>query len=335
MKLDVYGIGNPLIDIITSVEEHDIISLNKNKNGMHLIDEQERTKILEYINTNDKIYECGGSCPNTIITLNQFGCKAAISGKVGNDEYGSIYIKNLKKSNTISDITQIENKTGSSIILLTPDSERTMNTYLGVNRSYLPDDVNEKLLQNSTFLYFTGYMWDTENQKEAILKAIRIAEKNNIKIVFDVADPFAVSRNKDDFLKLIKNHISIVFTNQQEAEMLCKSSSSEENIKKLSKLTDTVCLKLGSEGSLLYSENEIHKISIKPVTAIDTTGAGDIFAAGFLYGLIKGTSNYTAALLASYAAGQIVKIIGAQFAHEQIDRIIKDLSEIIKKQPDD
>ena len=328
MKIDVFGIGNPLIDIITGVSDSEIVKLKKNKGGMHLISFEEREEILNLIQSREIAYQCGGSAPNTMISLSHFGLKTALSGKVGKDEYGLKYISALENSGVISNIVQDNGPTGSSIILLTPDSERTMNTFLGVNRQYRKSDLDENLLLQSKYFYFTGYMWDTEEQKQAILRAIEICEENNIKIVFDVADPFAVNRNKNDFLDLIKQHVSILFANEQEAEMLCGSKNAEQNLAYFEEYTGIVNIKMGAKGSFTASGNKKNFLKITPIEAIDSTGAGDMYAAGFLFGLLKGKDAFKAAEYASFAASEIVKVKGAQFSEENYIRVSNRLNSI-------
>jgi sugar/nucleoside kinase (ribokinase family) len=325
MSIDVYGIGNPLIDIITSVSEEDLKTLGKNKGSMHLIDENERAVILDLIKDNEINYQCGGSCPNTLISLSHFGCNTVVSGKVGFDEYGSVYISSLENSGAVSNLVQDNGPTGSSIILLTPDSERTMNTYLGVNRMYKAENVNEKLLSEALYFYFTGYMWDTDDQKEAILKAINISKKKNVKIVFDVADPFAVERYKDDFIRLIEDHVSILFANEEEAKMLYGSDDFEKNLKRFETNTEIVSIKLGAKGSVTGFGGKEYYQRITPVSAVDTTGAGDMYAAGFLYGLINGCSPESAAEYASVVAAEIVQVRGAQFSEEGYENVYAKL----------
>ena len=201
---DVYGIGNPLIDILAKIDDSDLENLSIPKGIMSLIDIDQRKKILSYLEDTVKEYSCGGSCPNTMITLSALGVSTALGGKTGNDEFGKIYEDQLiRHKNITSSLRKGNSATRSSIILITPDSERSMNTYLGSNREFNENDVDEKVLDSSSFFYFTGYMWDTENQKSAIMKSLDICRSRGIKVAFDVADPFAVGRYKDDFLKLI------------------------------------------------------------------------------------------------------------------------------------
>jgi sugar/nucleoside kinase (ribokinase family) len=325
-RIKVYGIGNPLIDIIADVNDNDLDTLGLNKGTMHLIDVEERTKILQYIDQLEKSYSCGGSCPNTIIALAGLGIKSALGGKIGNKEHSKIYEEQLIKNNVISELKSAEGATGSSIILVTPDSERTMNTYLGNCQHYSPIDVNTSLIEEADYLYFTGYMWDTELQKNAILKAISFAEQHNTHIIFDVADPFAVNRYRDDFLELIKTHGEIVFANQEEAKIFFNEEDPHICVEKLSEICNIAVVKIGSKGSLIKEKGQpIIHIPANKVISKDTTGAGDMFAAGFIFGLAKDYSIEEAGICASYLASQIILQHGAQFSLEKQKELFKDL----------
>jgi len=320
----VYGIGNTLIDIITSVEYDDLKSLNLTKGIMQLINEDFREKLIEFMADKSKFYSCGGSCPNTIITLSMLGIDTILAGKVGKDEFGKRYHENLKKFNTKDELIDTDQKTGSSIIFDTPDSERTMNTYLCANRLFDKRDVNEESVKKSTYFYFTGYMWDTENQKKAIKKALKISKASSTKVVFDIADPFAVSRYKETFLQLITKEIDIVFANKEEARIMYGGDDPEENCIKLGKICETAIVKNGIKGSIISHKGEIFIIpvhgSVKPV---DTTGAGDVYAAGFLYGLCKDLGIVESGRIASILAGEIISQVGAQFSEENLQKAIK------------
>ena len=318
---DIYGIGNPLIDILAKIDDKDLENLSRPKGIMTLINLEERKKILNYIEDKNKEYSCGGSCPNTMITLSALGVKTALGGKTGNDEYGKIYEEQLiKHENITSSLRTGKRATGSSIILISPDGERSMNTYLGSNREFDENDVDEKALNSSSFFYFTGYMWDTENQKSAILKSLDICRSRGIKVAFDVADPFAVGRYKDDFLKLIEERADIVFANADEAKILFDEDNPEENVKKLASMNTLAAVKTGKNGSLVKEkDSEMIKIPIlNDNGCIDTTGAGDTYAAGFLYGIASEKGAEKAGKYASIAASAIVAKIGAQFTEDEI-----------------
>ena len=198
-----------------------------------------------------------------------------------------------------------------------------MNTYLGSNREFDENDVDEEALSSSSFFYFTGYMWDTENQKSAILKSLEICKSKGIRVAFDVADPFAVGRFKDDFLKLIEENADIVFANAEEAKILFDIDDPEKNVQKLASMNTLAAVKTGKAGSLIKEYNsEIIKIQIlNDMGCIDTTGAGDTYAAGFLYGIVSGKGTEKAGEYASIAASAIVSKIGAQFTSEEIIKL--------------
>ncbi len=321
-QIEIYGIENPLIDIVVNVTDDDLHALQLHKGTMHLIDENRREEILRYIENKEKTYSCGGSCPNTMIALSSFGISTALGGKIGNDEFGRIYQQQLKKHKTVSELRVGEGPTGSSIIMVSPDCERTMNTFLGMCRHFSCADINTDLLSKVNYLYFTGYMWDTECQKEAVLRAIEIAEKNRVKIVFDVADPFAVARNRETFLDIIKNHAYAAFANREEARGLFQSENLETCMETFSSLCEIAVIKNGSEGAYVKNrQGKTEFIPARKVKPVDTTGAGDMFAAGFLYGLCKNMSLRESGIIASYMASQIILQLGAQFTETTLQPV--------------
>jgi sugar/nucleoside kinase (ribokinase family) len=281
---------------------------------MRLVDLEERGRILEHVRTREISYSCGGSAPNTLIFLSALGIESALAGKLGNDEYGKRYAENLPLKNMKSQLVFGGGATGSSIILVTPDSERTMNTYLGANREFGREDMDLSVVEQASFLYFTGYMWDTDRQKNAVLSAINICRGNGAKIAFDVADPFAVNRNREEFCRLIEDNVDIVFANREEAKLLYGTESAEDAASKISEHCEVAAVKDGSAGSLIKRNGRtVERIPVRAVNALDTTGAGDMYAAGFLYGIIAGLSDREAGICASYLASRIVETWGAQF----------------------
>ncbi len=314
----VFGIGNPLIDVYSPVSDEELSSLGLFKGTMNLISIEKRLELTEFVKSKKPVFNCGGSCPNTIISLASLGIDTILGGKVGKDEWGSIYKSKLDSFGVGNNLAVSENVTGSSIILVTPDSERTMNTYLGANRDYNSDDVIEDSVAGSDFFHFTGYMWDTENQKEAINKAMAIAKRNNVMISFDIADPFAVGRYRDSFVELIKNNCDVVFANKEEARSLVDKYDPYECCKTIGKMCSIAVVKNGKKGSYVSLNQKVYEIPVKgPVTPVDTTGAGDNYAAGFLYGLCHGLDVESSATIASILAGEIISQVGAQFSSEK------------------
>jgi sugar/nucleoside kinase (ribokinase family) len=321
-KLRIFGIGNILIDILANVSDNDIESLNLDKGIMKLVDKEERKRLLSFLENRTCQYHCGGSAPNTIITLAGLEVPCGLSGMIGDDDLGELYIKRLKEQGVKSYVNRGKGYTGTSIILITPDSERTMNTNLGINRSFSQSEVDRAAVKEADYFYFTGYMWDTDSQKEALLEAINEARIGKTKIVFDLADPFAVNRSREDFINMIHHHYDIVFANREEAKLLFKSDSVEESVEKLAHLCEIAVVKDGGNGSYVASKGKIWKIPVFKVKAVDSTGAGDTYAAGFLYGLSQGFSLEKSGLFASWLASRIVMIKGAQFPREIMTTIV-------------
>jgi sugar/nucleoside kinase (ribokinase family) len=326
MTPKVYGIGNPLIDIIVEVTDEDLQHLGLHKGTMHLIDESGRRELLAFIKDKEASYSCGGSCPNTIITLAAFGIPSAVAGMVGEDEFSGIYRRRLKELGVIDELKSCSAPTGSSIILVSPDSERTMNTYLGANRLFGPGEINPQMIAEADMFHFTGYMWDTESQKSSIAAAVSVAESSDTLVSFDIADPFAVSRNRVAFLDLITDHADIVFANKEEARILFDNYDAYECARSMGKLCRTAVVKNGKLGSYVSHKREMFRIPVQGKEPVDTTGAGDIYAAGFLLGLCLGASPRDCGLIASVLAGEIIGQHGAQFTDEkaaELNRMIR------------
>ena len=316
----IYGIGNPLVDIIIKVKDSDIKTLGLVKGTMKLVDRDQQNKVMQYFKDLSLKYCPGGSCPNTIIACAGLGVSSMISGKIGDDRFGDIYLSQLKSYGVLSSLVQVEGgDTGTSVILVTPDGERTMVTHLGICRNYNSNDIDIDQLMHASFLYFTGYMWDTSSQKEAIRESINIAIENNIKIAFDVADPFVVERNKDEFLNMIKNDVDIVFANQAELSILFNSNDTKASINELINYINCGGIKLGKKGSMVFNNKTKYEIKPSVVKSKDSTGAGDMYAAGFLSSLSKLNNFQLAGELGVALAEEIIQIEGAQFDKKTID----------------
>ena len=315
----VYGIGNPLIDYLCNVDEQDLEKLGLNKGIMLLIDEKKQAEIIEHTKGRNIQYSCGGSCPNTMVTLCSLGIDTTLAGGVGNDELGRMYRTKLKESGVKDECVYKNAVTGTSIILLTEDKERTMNTYLGANRLFDSVDVNIESAKEANLFYFTGYMWDTISQQKATKKVLDLCREKGKKIAFDLADPFAVGRYRETFMNLVSEYCDIVFANSEEARFLLDNYDAYECCRSLGKLCSLAIIKNGKKGSFISDNGKIYEIPLygtsKPV---DTTGAGDTYAAGFLYGFLNGYDTETSGRIASYLAGEIISQIGAQFTSDKI-----------------
>ncbi len=318
----VYGIGNPLIDCLCRVDDKELDRLSLNKGTMLLVDERKRQEILSHIRNLDTSYSCGGSCPNTMVTLRMLGIDTTLAGGIGSDEEGKIYRRRLAESGVNDELVSFDSPTGTSIILLTPDKERTMNTYLGANRLFDSSFVNDSSIENADMFYFTGYMWDTESQRRAVRHVLEIARKMNKTVAFDLADPFAVGRYREDFLSIIRDNADIVFANSEEARFLFDNYDAYECCRSMGKLCSIAIVKNGKHGSYISDNGVIKKIPLYGTTdPVDTTGAGDTYAAGFLFGYLSGYGTEKSGMIASYLAGEIIGQIGSQFSSGCIDEI--------------
>lgn len=313
-EFDVYGIGNPLIDLLVQISTQKLESLGVDKGVMNLVDLERRQYLLN--NIKDWTVLPGGSCANTIIALSDLGLKTVYGGSIGPDNLGDQFEENMSQLGVTSALRRKTLPTGSSIILITEDTDRSQNTYLGACQEYSVDDVDDEKIRKSKSLYFTGYMWDTENQKKALLRAIDVAKDSNTEIIFDVADPFAVNRSKNDFIKLMKNDVNFIFANFEEAKAMTGESTKDAIIAKMEEMGPASgVVKDGKHGSYVYHNGRVFDIDIHEVTAVDTTGAGDMYAAGFIYGMAKNYGMQKSGEIASLVAGKVVEQVGARLGY--------------------
>ena len=320
----VFGIGNPLIDVVIHAQDSDLARLNLDKGIMHLVDESRQQEILTHFGDAPRTYRPGGAAPNTLLALAGLGVPAAVCGKIGNDEFGQTYNDQVAAYGITSRLIMGDGATGSSVILVTPDGERTMNTHLGMCQEFGAADLDEELLRSSRYLYFTGYMWDTEVQKAGIRRAINIAHDAGVLVAFDLADPFAVERYRGDFLDLLRDDVDIVFANATEAQILYGTENAEDSARALGEHVRVAALKVGKEGSIVVqheaSTRAIRMTAVpgRPLKVVDTTGAGDMYSAGFLAALATEQNAITAAHAAGWLAEAVIQQIGAQFSVEKI-----------------
>jgi len=321
MKYDVFGIGNPLIDIIIKVDDSTLKELGLTKGSMNLVDLERQKRILDRHQDHEKVTALGGSCANTMVMLSQLGGKAAFTGKVGDDELGDDFHTQLLGSGVASFLKKKDGMTGSTIILITSDADRTMNTHLGMCQHLSKNDLNLEGLKDSRCLYITGYQWDTPSQKEAVRTALEHTREHGIPIAFSLSDLFCVEKHKADFQELLDKYVDLVFCNELEAKSMTRQADVQDQLRHLSESVDHVVITLGKEGSVISHKGEVHTIDPFTVDAIDTTGAGDAFAAGYLYALARDYPVPDAGRLASYCAATIVTIDGPRFDGDFRERV--------------
>ncbi len=316
--ISVFGIGNPLMDYVAYAGFDLLDKLGAKPGTMNLITEVQRKALLNTIR-NYK-YIPGGSCANTIRGLAWLGKVREIqsplyAGSVGKDAVGEEYISQMSSLGIETQISRKECETGVSIIIVTPDFERTMFTFLGSCREYSKHDLDVTLLHKSQYLHTTGYMWDTDTQKTATQFAIEQARAHGVPVSFDLADPFVVQRYREDFICWIPETVSILFGNREEVSlMLQKDGQDEELIREAGSLAPLTLMKVGAKGCYANQRGKIYKIEGRRVEAVDTIGAGDFFAAGFLFGMVSGKSVRVSCTLANSFAAGIVSVEGCNLS---------------------
>lgn len=318
---DVTAICNALVDILINVNDADLKALGLTKARMHLVDADAQKKVMQHVVDHDKTVELGGSCLNAVRTLAQLGLRTAFGGAVANDTYGTkikARMAELKIGENLHISTQ--EPTGVCVVLITPDGERTMVTFLGASRHYDIHSVPQTYIEKSKFLHFSGYQWDTAQQKAAIREALKIAKASDCKISFDASDPFVVTNHQADLRKVIEDHADIVFANREEAELLYDTSV-ENAAKHIAETGATAVIKLGARGALVQQGKTVSMIEPVKTTVVDTTAAGDMFAAGFLYGLSHDRSVADCGLFAATLASDVISRIGASVSQQALDRV--------------
>ena len=308
-------IGNALVDSLEQIEEFVIDELNLNKARMTLVDKERSNFLLQ--NMKNPIYEAGGSAANTAYWISQLGGNAGFIGKISNDDLGKQFKLSLKDSG-LNDYTVFEsedNQTGLCAIFITPDGERTMNTYLGAGEHLSVDDLHIDAIKEAKILYMEGYLWDKPSSKSAFLNAAKINKESGGLNSISLSDVFCVEMHRDSFISFIADDIDYVFCNEDELNSLTLQSSTKESFKyfeeKFPKVKELICT-LGSEGAVILKNGERHSFEATETRVVDKTGAGDFFAAGYLYGLQKDLTVDKSANFANKSAAHVISEIGVR-----------------------
>lgn len=307
---DISCICNALIDTLFNLEDDTVLSeLDLHKGRTHLIDQGQRSQLLGKVKDLHHQVELGGSGMNVARAAAQLGSKISFTGMVGEDDYGNEVVKRLEQLGIFANIARHpQEETGSCSVLVSKDGERTLNTYLGASSHYQQQHLPEEVLKSSKVLHFTGYQWDKPNQVEAIQKAIAIAKSAKTLISLDVSDPFVAENHRDPLQALIQKDIDILFANKEEA--ICLYGDFETAKQKLKEANCLAVIKLGAEGAWIQRSGEEFTIPAHAVEVVDTTGAGDSFAAGFLHGFVKGYDLKTSATIAVRLAADVITRLG-------------------------
>lgn len=311
---DVVGIGNAIVDVLSPVDDALLDELGLHKGSMTLIDEGAARRI--YGRMPDGVECSGGSAANTIAGLASFGARAAFIGKTRNDPLGKVFAEDIRKMGvTFRTPTASEEapETARCLVLVTPDAQRTMGTFLGASVLLGPDDIDRELIKSAGITYLEGYLWDPPQAKEAFLLAMDIAHAAGNKVALSLSDPFCVARFRADFRQLAENHIDILFANEHEIMSLYETEDFTTALNNIRGRCEIAVLTRSEKGSVVVTADAVHKIPAHPVAqVVDTTGAGDLYAAGFLHGLTRGQDLAQCGRLASRAAAEVISHYGAR-----------------------
>ncbi len=325
-SIDVYGVGNALVDIQTQIADSHIEGLGFTKGIMTLVDEATQTRVLQSLDGKQWNRCAGGSAANTILGIADFGGTAAYAGKVGQDDLGEFFLQDLRKLGVTIEVPPATGQTGSCVVLISDDAQRTMLTHLGVSATISPEDIRAEDIAKAKYVYIEGYLFAGDSTQKAALKAMHLAKELGVKVAFTISDPFLVGMYRELFWELIAGPVDLLFCNLEEARSLTGLVDPVDCAQKIHHHAADVALTLGADGSLLMHEGQVFPIEGVSCKAIDTTGAGDMYAAGILYGLTNGLSWKQAGHLASHAAARVVAQLGARlqrkFTRAEMDQLI-------------
>ena len=314
MKYDLVGIGNALVDIEIRVDDKFIKQNSLTKGGMTLSNEEGQKKILKELADYATKISSGGSAANTVHGVSVLGGRTYYLGRVASDLYGRLYAEDMRSCGV--DFPGTRNgsgSTGTCVVLVSPDSERTMLTHLGVSSSLHPNNIDETIIRDAGMVYIEGYLWTGEETRYAALKLAEIAKKNKLPVAFTLSDAFVVNSFKNQLIDFIRWNVDILFCNDVEAMAMAETSDIQEAFEVLKGMTRTLFVTRGENGSWASSSaKEKVEIDVFPTKAVDTTGAGDLYAAGALYGIIKKYSLKESAIIGSYCASEVVSQMGAR-----------------------
>ena len=318
-KYDVYGLGNALVDMEFEIHDQFLQENSIDKGIMTLVDENQQHELIEQLDAFEGNKASGGSAANTLIAVSSMGGSSYYSCKVADDDLGHFYLNDLKTANVDCNMDGKHKGgiTGKCLVMVTPDAERTMHTFLGVSSELSPYEVSEEAIKNASFCYLEGYLTTSVTGKAANIEARKIAEANKIKTALTFSDPFVVEHFRDGFTETIGNGIDLLFCNEAEALSYTQKNSVDEAIDIIKTFAKTFAITLGAKGAVIYDGSNQISIDANPVKAVDTNGAGDLFAGAFMYGLTHGKSFEEAGILASKASSIIVSQFGPRLKLEQ------------------
>lgn len=327
-KYHIYGIGNALVDTEIELTDHDLSEMAVEKGLMTLVDEQRQHQLTEHLHGHAVHKRAsGGSACNTLTAASYFGAKTFYSCKVADDENGRFFLNDLKAAGTdvISQNHDGEGITGKCLVLITPDAERSMNTYLGISESLSIQQVCKDAIAQSHYLYIEGYLVTSDTGRAAAIEVRKLAERHNVKTAISLSDPGMVEFFKDGLQQMIGERVDLLFCNETEAKGWANTDDISAAIESLKSVADTFAITQGAEGALVYDGETVIDIAPHRVKAVDTNGAGDMFAGAFLYAITNGLSYEKAGQLASLASATVVSSFGPRLPAHHHQELLSQL----------
>jgi len=312
-SVDVLALGNAIVDVLSHVDDAVIDGLPVNKGGMTLIGAVEAQDLYGTLGPG---VECsGGSAANTVVGAAMLGVRTAFVGRVRDDQLGQVFTHDIRAAGVRFDTAPATDgpETAVCMVMVTPDAHRTMCTHLGASIELGPDDVDEALVRDSAVLYLEGYLWDPPGAREAMRRAIHIAKDEGRAVALSLSDPFAVDRHRADFLDLVDNDVDILFANEHELTSLYGTDDLDRAFNEVMPLVKVAACTRGEHGAVIVGDGETHVIPAEPAgQVVDTTGAGDLFAAGFLAGWTQGRNLHDCGRMGAVAAAEVISHLGAR-----------------------
>jgi sugar/nucleoside kinase (ribokinase family) len=327
-KYDVYGIGNALVDLELKVDDQFLKDQDVKKGLMTLVDEETQEKLIGAIEGQEFERKSGGSAANTVIAVSQFGGHSYYSCKVSNDEYGDFYLKDMNDSGVDTNLdgqVREDGITGKCLVMVTPDADRTMNTFLGATTNLSESEVDEQAIKDAEYVYLEGYLTASPTGLKAMKMAKKIAEESGVKTSITLSDPSIVQAFREQFVDVIGASVDLLFCNEEEAMAFTQTGDVLEAREALKKDARQFVITLGKNGAMIYDGETFIDIEPYDVEALDTNGAGDMFAGAFLYGITNGLTYAGAGKLASLAGSKVVSQYGPRLPWHEAQQILREL----------
>ncbi|MBL7002582.1 MAG: adenosine kinase [Gammaproteobacteria bacterium] len=327
-QYNVYALGNALLDIEYHSTEKQLKELSIEKGIMTLIDHEQHQSLVVKLGDSHEKMACGGSAANSLIALCDFGGTASFGCRVADDSSGHYYIEDLKKSNVESNAGEHlhQGHTGQCLVFVTPDADRTMNTYLGASAELTPHVVDQRVIENADYVYLEGYLVTGDDTRNAAIKAHQIAQQSNTKVALTLSDPAMVQFFRKGILEMMGDGVDLLFANEEEMLQLAQTQHFEEAVENIKSYCKSFAITRGAKGALVFDGENTYEVEPYEVTAIDTLGAGDSFAGAFLYGITHGMDFAQAGKLASMTSSKLVTQFGPRLHKSEIKQLLAEFN---------